>query len=164
MATVMTQDLTHRTTTSDRWIDKSVTITGALTLGAMTVAVIAHQLESWAMMAAALGAVGGVVHEFAQSGGKVVKFEAHTDGLYLGSAAGLILGAVAGALAVQGTVVLAAETAGLVVNPVALAYTAFLAGLALKGVTEAAAGAAPGSDSVSTALEDLKTKVESLAK
>jgi len=95
--------------------------------------------STWVLwLAVAVGGLGGLAHEVAQSGGKILFFKREMDGMYLGSLAGVILGAVAGLLAVR----------GLIVNPVAqpgaiqLIYESFLAGLALKGVAEAAGGQA----------------------
>ena len=87
-------------------------------------------------LAASVGALGGLVHEIAQSGGKIVFFQKHDDGMYLGSVAGMILGAVAGLLVVRG------HLTGSVVNgsDIQLSYEIFFAGLALKGVAEAAGG------------------------
>ncbi|HEV2494156.1 MAG TPA: DUF4257 domain-containing protein [Terriglobia bacterium] len=90
-------------------------------------------------LAASVGALGGLVHEIAQSGGKVAFFQRYQDGFYLGSVAGMILGAVAGLLVVRGLV------AGNPSSPPSMttaqiAYEVFTAGLALKGVAEAAGG------------------------
>ena len=87
-------------------------------------------------LAVSVGALGGLAHEIAQSGGKVAFFHRYEDGIYLGSVAGMILGAVAGLLVVRGVVL---------GNPhpptmTQIAYDVFTAGLALKGVTEAAGG------------------------
>lgn len=102
-------------------------------------------------LAAAVGGLGGLVHEIAQSGGKIFFFERKLDGFYIGSLAGTILGAVAGLLAVQGLI--ADPTADPANAPTStrLIYEALLAGIALKGVTEAAGGQAlpSGSESVS---------------
>lgn len=99
-------------------------------------------------LAVSVGGLGGLAHELAQSGGKILFFERKLDGVYIGSLAGTILGAVAGLLAIR----------GLIINPVTqpqpiqLVYEAFLAGLAMKGVVEAAGGQAlpAGSESVTS--------------
>ena len=97
-------------------------------------------------LAAAVGGLGGLVHEIAQSGGKIFFFERKLDGFYIGSIAGTILGAVAGLLAVQGLIADPADAP----TSTRLIYEALLAGIALKGVTEAAGGQAlpAGSESV----------------
>lgn len=76
------------------------------------------------------------MHEFAQSKGKIVFFEKHEDGLHLGSLAGVFLGVVAGLLAIRGYVIDSPTGASIT----QLGYEAFLAGLGLKGIAEAAGG------------------------
>jgi len=93
-----------------------------------------HQSVLW--LAASAGALGGLVHELAQSGGKILFFRMEADGLYLGSIAGMVLGSVAGVLVVRGHLTGSAPDE----NMVQLAYEVFTAGLALKGVVEAAGG------------------------
>jgi hypothetical protein len=97
-------------------------------------------------LAVSVGGLGGLVHEIAQSGGKILFFERKLDGFYLGGLAGVVLGAAAGMLAIRGFLV----DPNVPVNTFELIYEAFLAGMALKGVTEAAGGQAlpEGSDSV----------------
>jgi hypothetical protein len=97
-------------------------------------------------LAVSVGGLGGLVHEIAQSGGKIFFFERKLDGIYIGALAGAILGAVAGLLAIRGLIINPAAP----VNPRQLIYEAFLAGMALKGITEAAGGEAlpAGSESV----------------
>ena len=89
------------------------------------------------IVAISVAAIGGFVHEIVQSGGSVAYPQSKADGLYLGSVSGLVFGAIAGLLAVQG------------IDPSAQVSTAFasqmfFAGLALKGVAEAAGGQAKG--------------------
>ena len=43
------------------------------------------------------------MHEFAQSGGRIIFFRREQDGLYLGSHAGVVMGATAGILVIRGT-------------------------------------------------------------
>lgn len=95
-----------------------------------------HHWLLW--LAVSVGGLGGLAHEIAQSGGKVLFFQKYQDGMYLGSLAGIVLGAVAGLLVVRGDLAAAASS----VNTVQLTYEIFIAGLALKGVTEAAGGRA----------------------
>ena len=110
----------------------------------------------------AAGGIGGLVHEFGQSGGKLLFFKRAEDGIYLGALAGMFMGMVVGALAVQGLFT-QQPLAGNQQQPVAVGtpnaqqpapaprqplaveafYTAFLAGLALKGFAEAVGGQRP---------------------
>ena len=87
----------------------------------------------------AAGGIGGLAHEFGQSGGKILFFKRLEDGIYLGAFAGMFMGMVAGALSIQG---LFNVTAAPAQRPLAVEafYTAFLAGLALKGFAEAVGG------------------------
>lgn len=87
----------------------------------------------------AAGGIGGLVHEFGQSGGKILFLKRAEDGIYLGAFAGMFMGMIAGALSVQG---LFNQSAAPAQSPLAVEalYTAFLAGLALKGFAEAVGG------------------------
>jgi hypothetical protein len=117
----------------------------------------------------AAGGIGGLVHEFGQSKGKLLFFRREADGIYLGALAGMLMGMVAGVLAVQGLfsqqaplnnqtpgAAIGAPTVGqqnpqtgqqnpqtpVPQRPLAVDafYTAVLAGLALKGFAEAVGG------------------------
>jgi len=88
-------------------------------------------------LAVAVGGLGGLAHELAQSRGTILVVERRADGIYLGTIAGIILGGVAGLLAVKGFLITPPAPAPTVMQ---LIYEAFIAGLALKGVTEAAGG------------------------
>lgn len=93
--------------------------------------------SQWALyLAATVGALGGLAHEFAQSGGKILFFSKKADGFYLGSVAGMVLGAVAGILVAR---VLFSDPPA-TMTAAQLSYEAFIAGLGLKGVAEAAGG------------------------
>src|ERR1700730_3320588 len=133
----------------------SIVVTLAIGLGLAVLASIAtHHVSqnastTWVIwLAVSVGGLGGLAHEFAQSGGKILFFERKEDGFYIGSTAGVVLGAVAGLLAVQGLLVHPAAQQSLAAgatkpqqpDAIQLIYTAFLAGLALKGVAEAAGG------------------------
>lgn len=87
----------------------------------------------------AAGGIGGLAHEFGQSGGKILFLKRAEDGIYLGAFAGMFMGMIAGALSVQG---LFNQQAAPAQSPLAVEalYTAFLAGLALKGFAEAVGG------------------------
>jgi len=91
-------------------------------------------------LAASVGGLGGLTHEIAQSGGKIAFFEKHEDGLYLGTLAGVALGAVAGILVVRGYLVPAPQGTTASFSLAQVSYEVFTAGLALKGVVEAAGG------------------------
>jgi len=89
------------------------------------------------------GRPGGLAHEVAQSGGKILFFERKLDGFYIGSLGGVILGAVAGLLAARGFIVNPSTLmAGPQPGPIPMIFEIFFAGLALKGVTEAVGGRA----------------------
>jgi hypothetical protein len=96
------------------------------------------------ILAFALGSVGGLLHELAQSKGKIFFVERHDDGIYLGSLAGMVLGGIAALTVCRGLLV--RETADVLtaVQYQSLAYEAIMAGIGLKGLTEATAGAPPG--------------------
>jgi hypothetical protein len=85
-----------------------------------------------------VGAIGGLVHEIAQSSGKYVlpnlRIDSNncTQDVCLGGLYGLISGGVAGLLLLRGM----GQT---IVSPQVLSE-AFLAGVAVKGITDAAAG------------------------
>jgi len=108
-------------------------------------------------LALSLGALGGLIHELAQSYGTVFFFKKYEDGLYLGTLSSMVLGGVAGALVVQGQLMLPPGADP--VAPTAVAYAAFLAGLALKGVTEAATGS-----EVEEAVDEAATKGRGLVR
>jgi hypothetical protein len=91
-------------------------------------------------LAASVGGLGGLAHEIAQSGGKIMFFQRQKDGIYLGSLAGMVLGAVAGILVIRGHLIASASGTTLEVSKIQLTYEISIAGLALKGVTEAAGG------------------------
>ena len=101
---------------------------------------VSAHYQWWLWLAASVGGLGGLVHEFVQSGGKIVFFQQHRDGLYLGSLAGVILGAVAGILMIRGHLIAGAPSDAPLGSITQLSYESFFAGLALKGVSEAAAG------------------------
>lgn len=87
-------------------------------------------------LAATVGALGGLAHEIAQSGGKIAVFSMKADGFYLGSVAGMILGAVSGIMVAR----VLFSNPPTTITAAQLSYEAFIAGLGLKGVIEAAGG------------------------
>ena len=128
---------------SDLW---SIIVTLLLGVALIILAYISAGRGEVIGLAVTVGGLGGLIHEIAQSGGKILFFERKLDGIYIGSAAGAVLGAVAGLLAVRGLIINPAATPG----TVQLVYEALIAGMALKGITEAAGGQAlpPGSATV----------------
>jgi hypothetical protein len=118
-------------------VEKTAVIaTGVLALVTVAMAWIGFAFHSAFVMAFFLGCVGGLMHELFQSGGKVLFFEKKEDGLYLGALAGMLLGGVSGLLSARSV-----DSAN-VLQFNALAYDAFLAGMGMKGLAEAAAGSA----------------------
>jgi hypothetical protein len=93
----------------------------------------------WLALAVSVGGLGGLAHELAQSGGKILFFQRRQDGMYLGAVAGMVLGAVAGILVVRGHL-LASTADAPSISAIQLSYEIFFAGLGLKGVAEAAGG------------------------
>lgn len=132
-------------TASDR---NSIVMTLLIGVGLAVLATISTQqvahtpTSSWVLwLAVAVGGLGGLAHEVAQSGGKILFFERRLDGFYIGSLGGVILGAVAGLLAARGFVVNPSTVATAAQpGPIPLIFEIFFAGLALKGITEAAGG------------------------
>ncbi len=125
----------------------------------VTFLIIALITNSWNLLilhTIAVGSLGGLVHEFAQSQGRIFFFRKERDGLYLGSLTGMILGTVAGLLVIRSYVQpqISGEsspnstvTERITQNnqPFGLAVTLeiFFAALGLKGVAEAATGQPP---------------------
>lgn len=122
-------------TNMDKW---SIAITFGAAVLMVIIAIICARNGWWIGIAAAMGALGGLVHEIAQSGGTILRFERKADGFYIGAMAGAVLGAIAGLMTIRGILV---DGAAVQPKAVQLAYEALLAGIALKGVTEAAGGA-----------------------
>jgi hypothetical protein len=158
---------------------KSVVATLLLSAGLVALSIVSFRQiwpshsTGWIIwLGLASGGMGGILHEFAQSGGKLLLTKRDADGIYLGALMGMLLGMLAGVLAVQGLFVqgstssanqVSLSTAAAVAareggnptppapqSPVAVQvlYTALLAGLGLKGVAEAVGGqpvsSAPG--------------------
>jgi hypothetical protein len=123
-------------TKTDIW---SIVTTVAIAVALVILAYISAGKGWWIGIAAAVGALGGLVHEMAQSGGKILFFERKADGFYIGAIAGAVLGAVAGLMTIHGLLVDGGIPPG---GATQLVYEALIAGMALKGVTEAAGGQA----------------------
>ena len=115
----------------------SIIATAVLGVILAVVAVLSYRHQALLTLAFSVGGLGGFVHEIAQSRGKILFFQRQSDGLYLGTIAGVILGAVAGILVIRGH--LTGEAATTNATFVQMSYETFMAGLALKGVAEAAA-------------------------
>ena len=111
----------------------SVGATAALALVFIAAAALSYG-NNPLVLAVSLGCVGGLMHELAQSGGKILFFERKDDGLYLGGVAGMMLGGVTGLIAAH------AVQAATAMEYQNLAYEAFMAGVGMKGLVEAAAG------------------------
>ncbi len=124
--------------TSIQKVSMVVTLGAAIFLSLLAWASVHNHWLLW--LAASVGGLGGLVHEIAQSGGKIAFFEKNKDGMYLGSLAGIVLGAVAGILVIRGHLIATPSGTELPISMTQLAYEVFIAGLALKGVTEAAGG------------------------
>jgi hypothetical protein len=114
----------------------SIVITVSIGLILAIAAWFSYQKQSLFIMAFSLGGIGGLVHDIAQSRGKLLFFKRQSDGLYLGTVAGVFMGAVAGIVVIRGY--LTGDTPTTDATFVNMSYEAFLAGLALKGVAEAA--------------------------
>jgi hypothetical protein len=120
----------------------SLVVTG-VTFVVLCILAWASSHYNWLLgLAVSVGGLGGLVHEVAQSNGKIafLEIKKYDDGLYLGTLAGVLLGAVAGILVIPGYLITSTSGTELSVNMTQVAYETFSAGLSLKGVVEAAAG------------------------
>ncbi|MEA3201590.1 MAG: hypothetical protein QOE90_3018 [Thermoplasmata archaeon] len=139
-------------------------------IGLLVLAGYAWRHSFYAILAISLGALGGLVHELAQSKGTIFLPQKRSDGeFYLGSISGAILGAAAGALAVQTILTTAAApatstpAAPILVGTAAeylLAFTAFAGGLALKGIAEAITTTVPADPTGPPTRQDLVDDVK----
>ncbi|MBI3047686.1 MAG: hypothetical protein HYY76_05185 [Acidobacteria bacterium] len=121
----------------------SLALTGLFSVGFLVAATLAYGQHP-TVLAFSLGAVGGLLHELAQSRGRIFFIERHDDGVYLGSLAGMVLGGIAALTVSRGLLVREATDAALtLVQYQSLAYESLMAGIGLKGLTEASAGAPP---------------------
>lgn len=106
-----------------------------LLIGLVVVLNWASNHGSFWWIAIGAGGIGGLIHELAQSKGKMLFIKKYDDGVYLGSISGIILGIVAGILMLQNQI-----TSDQPIETVKLTkatFDAFIAGLALKGVVDA---------------------------
>lgn len=150
-----TTDLTPGEKSSIAW-------TGGFAVVFLAMALLTNSWSLLLLHTIAVGALGGLTHEFAQSGGKIFFFRKERDGLYFGSLAGMVLGIVAGLLVSRSYVdppappTAAQPQVESLIPPdaaprsigIGLSLEIFFAALGLKGVAEAAGGTvAPGSES-----------------
>lgn len=138
---------------------QSAAITGVISLLLFILAVWSYKHPGHLVLALSVGALGGLVHEFAQSGGKVLFFQRQQDGLYLGSLTGVLLGAVAGFLAIKSLLIAGTATG----KEMQIVYDVFLAGVGLKGVVEAAVGTPVNNAAGSSDANPKKTSTTALA-
>ena len=123
---------------SDAWSSEqkySVLANIVLLIGLVVVLNWASNNGSFWWIAVSAGGLGGLVHELAQSKGKMLFIKKYEDGIYLGSISGIILGVVAGILLLQNQI-----TSDQTIEAAKLTkatFDAFIAGLALKGVVDA---------------------------
>jgi hypothetical protein len=110
-------------------IKTSLAFLGLVILGA----VLCWTFNWYGWLAVTVGAIGGLLHEFIQSKGKVTAWQYEGGTLDFGSMGGLILGGVAGFLAVSPYWIAGADLP----SRHELLIEALVAGLALKGVAEA---------------------------
>jgi hypothetical protein len=134
----------------------SLLYTSGFSVAFLIVALLTTSWNFLILHTIAVGSLGGLVHEFAQSQGKIFFFRKEKDGLYLGSLTGMILGTVAGLLVIRSYIqppisgeppsnAAATEQATQNHQPfgLALSLEIFFAALGLKGVAEAATGQLP---------------------
>ncbi|SRR5712692_696896 len=116
---------------------RSVWITGiAFVLLAVGTYISLRGQEAF-LLALSAGGLGGVIHELFQSGGKISFIDTTSkDGFYLGSLAGVLLGAVARVMAARFFLTGGSDQH----NLSQLACDTFLPGLSLKGAAEALSG------------------------
>jgi hypothetical protein len=134
-------------------------------IGLLVLTGYAWKHNLYAILAISLGALGGLVHELAQSKGSIFLPQKRDGEFYLGSISGVILGATAGALAVQ-TILTTITNAPAVPLQVGsadeyrLAFAAFAGGLALKGIAEAITTTVPADPTGPPTRQDLVDDVK----
>jgi hypothetical protein len=122
-------------------------------------ATVAYYQHSVFVTAVAVGAIGGLAHELAQNHGKYMLPKPETDGVSLGGLFGMILGAIAGIVYVEGIV---QGTSTTVVDTKFLAGV-FLAGVALKGLAEAAVPGTSETENVIITKAELNSAKDTLS-
>ncbi|MDO9098696.1 MAG: DUF4257 domain-containing protein [Candidatus Methanoperedens sp.] len=119
------------------WTDEekfSFKITIGLTFLVFIIAIFSFYINNILWIAISVGALGGILHEIIQSDGKIVLPTPKTDGVYLGAVYGLIVGAAVGVLSIQSMPETTVDISR------SLIIQIFSAGLAFKGISDAAAG------------------------
>ncbi len=99
------------------------------------------------VIAISAGALGGLGHEFVQSGGTISFYKVKEDGLYLGSLSGLVIGMIS-ALILFSSVSASSKEVVLVQS--------LLVGLGFKGVAEAIGGKVISGPNELMSLENVK--------
>ena len=137
---------------------RSMQITIGSAAACFAIALLTTSSSLFIFHAIAVGALGGLFHELAQSGGKIFFFRKAKDGLYLGSMTGMVLGVIAGLLVARSyTPPQARDAAAIDRNQpasatqaepfdVGLSLEIFFAALGLKGVAEAATSSPTSKD------------------
>src|ERR1700741_5313162 len=105
----------------------SIIITASLAVALGIFAGISAHYEWLLWTAVSVGGLGGLAHEIAQSGGKILFFERKADGIYIGAVAGMVLGGVAGLLAIKGFLLVTDPKAVAEFNYREISYEAFIA-------------------------------------
>ncbi len=131
--------------------DKAKTAFGVVTQSAMAAVVIAFIVilglagsltKSFLLLSIVVGAVGGLIHDLIQNKAVILYPSTTDEGVYLGWILGIILGGAAGFIAYASGVVSTTFDPKLLAAP-------FTAGIALKGIVDAAAN---------TSASNVKTK------
>lgn len=122
---------------------RDVAITIAIGLGTAVAAYVSATRGDVMTLAASMGALGGLSHEIVQSHGKILFFREADDGIYIGSIASMVLGAIAGLLVARGLVAHAPGSVPPPIDQIQLKFEAFFAGLGLKGILDAAGSQPP---------------------
>jgi hypothetical protein len=87
--------------------------------------------------AISFGIVGGIAHEIAQSGGRVIVPTPEPNGIQLGTLVGAALGVVAGILSLHGVIIVNTPSQTLTPNDlINVVVTALSAGVALKALAD----------------------------
>lgn len=130
-------------------IELAVTF-GAVGLSIMGLLIVYFTTRDLLLLALLAGSVGGIGHEFAQSGGTIAFYKVREDGVYFGSLSGWVLGAISGLL------FFSADSNQ---TPQIILVQSLLAGLALKGISEAIGGQVIPKVSESISIENVKLDV-----
>jgi hypothetical protein len=137
---------------------KGIIATVAALILVPIVALASYYLWSdWLIPTICVGAIGGLAHELIQSQGKYMLPATDEKGnLSLGGLVGLIEGGIAGIILLQGQTIPIAD-------PHSVLISAFLAGLALKGVSDSVVNHVPTADEKVAAADKAKKDAEKIA-